>query len=197
MIFIYRFSSSFPFPLSPCTAKLPRQILYTFSSWISLISSFFSQSFFFFPWPHCHTRKFWLSPVKFSLDIALGWYNHPFSLAGSSFSFSPLCGWAFAPGFILNLSFPFTCCPGTALDTQPSPALICLISSSFIFSPASKTLTSRGLITSSQHVKKKVLISFQNWLYSPWLLCFCQHYLNSQPQLPLLHLIFFKIFIFA
>lgn len=47
MIFIYRFSSSFPFPLSPCTAKLPRQILYTFSSWISLISSFFSQSFFF------------------------------------------------------------------------------------------------------------------------------------------------------
>lgn len=48
MIFIYRFSSSFPFPLSPCTAKLPRQILYTFSSWISLISSFFSQSFFFF-----------------------------------------------------------------------------------------------------------------------------------------------------
>lgn len=94
------------------------QILYTFSSLISLISSFFSQSFFFLDLTATRENSDSLSPVKFSLDIVLVWFSHPFSLAGSSFSFSPLCEWAFAPGFILN-----TCCPEIALYNLPLSSL--------------------------------------------------------------------------
>lgn len=112
------FSSCFPFPLSPFMAKLPRQIHDTFSSLIFLISSFFSQSFFFLDLTATQENSDSLSPIKFSLDIVLVWFSHPFSLAGSSFSFSPLCEWAFAPGFILN-----TCCPEIALYNPPLSSL--------------------------------------------------------------------------
>ena len=48
------------------------------------------------------------SPLKSFLDLqglAIVWFSRPFSLTGSSFSFSHLYGWAFAPGSVLNLVF--------------------------------------------------------------------------------------------
>lgn len=102
-----------------------------------------------------------LSPVKFSLDIALVWFSHPFFLGGSSFSLSPLGGRHLLQVLSSTFSFPFTCCPGTTYYNCLSPALICFINSSFMFPPTSKTLSSRGLITSSKHVKKFLIFPFE------------------------------------
>lgn len=107
------------------------------------------------------------------------WFSHPFSLAGSSFSFSHLCGWAFVPGSILNLLFSLYLLycenalnlPLSSLDVSHKPA-----SHSPQLARHHHPEDSLPPVNMSE---TESVFPFYNRLPSSWLLSFCQHYLNS------------------
>ena len=103
--------------------------------------------------------------------IAMVWFSHPFSLTGSSFSFSHLYGWAFAPGSILNLVFSLP-----AVLWEHIKIKIVLICSHKLASHSPQLARHHhpeNSLPPMNMSKTESIFPFQNWLSSSW-----QHYLN-------------------
>ena len=101
------------------------------------------------------------------------WVSCPFSLTGSSFSFSHLYGWAFAPGSVLNLVFSLP-----AVLWEHIKIKIVLICSHKLASHSPQLARNHhpgNSLPPTNMSKTEFIFPFQNWL-SSWLFIFCQHY---------------------
>ena len=99
------------------------------------------------------------------------WFSYPFSLTGSSFSFSHLYGWAFAPGSILSLVFSLP-----AVLWEHIKIKIVLICSHKLASHSPQLARHHhpeNSLPPMNMSKTESVFPFQNWLSSSW-----QHYLN-------------------